>query len=450
VAPYGQPLWDESESVTVDSSVRILVPMYDSLTNDIVGLWCFDNRLDSDTVYYGIAKPPPALNDTAFAIDLNLVYDYFRFKLGLPMERNVRFEGESSLDSASVDITPQSTLVALCKTMCASVTVDYYGKESTIELGCFTTCTFYMMPVPYDPDDLPLFDDGDLGGGGGGNENSQKKTYTITVSATTGGAATGGGTYPDGSLIALSARANENYIFEHWTLSGSIVSTSPTYALTVFTNQAYVAKFISEDCYNARQIAGNTILNGAVALLKGEAQSKTNEVSRFSAFYNGANTTGSREGSAGEVGFPNLNGGTYNWMFHTHPSGAGVIFSGRDLMSLYQIYASHLYTDLASFLWGIVNHYGGGYALAINNPALFEQFAKKYKLDSNDPEYIMDRIDRRISLYNASRAENFFTKFINGSGLSLWKTDDVGSSQNMWDGITYNTGTKKVTKQPCD
>jgi hypothetical protein len=451
VAPYGQPLWDESESVTVDSAVRILVPMYDSLAKDIVGLWCFDNRLGKDSVYYGVSEVPPALNDTAFAIDLSLVYDYFRFKLELPTERNIKFEFEenNNINTASSGngIVPQSMIIEICTTMCGYVSV---GNGEWVEKGCFTTCEFYSIPTYEDQMFIEL---PPIEGGGGGSNDDQKKTYTITVSANTGGFVIGGGTYPMGQLISISAQVHENYRFEYWMLNGSVVSTNRTYVLTVSQNQSYVAKFISEDCYNKRKIAEDALLNGAANLLKGEAQNKTNEVARFETFnYNGNNTSlsGSRDGIAGEAGFPNLNGGTYNWMFHSHPAGQGVIFSGRDLISLYQIYAQHLYTDLSSFLFGVVNHLGSGYALSITDPLLFEQFARLYQLDGSSPEYIINELDYQISLYDISRAEKVFTELINGSGLSLLKVNSIGSSQNTWDVITYNNNIKKVTVQPCD
>jgi hypothetical protein len=456
VAPYGQPLWDESESVTVDSVVRILVPMCDSLAKDIVGLWCFDNRVNSDSVYYGVSEMPPALNDTAFAIDLNLVYDYFRFKLGLPTERNIRFEIEenNNINTASSDnaIVSQGMIIEVCTTMCGYVSV---GNGEWVEKGCVTTCTLYSIPTYEDKKFIELLpiDGGDGGGGtGSSNNNNQEKTYTITVSANIGGIATGGGTYPAGKLISISAQANDNYVFEHWMLNERMVSTNHTYALTVSANQTYVAKFISKDCYNRRKIAENSNLHAMITNLKEKAQNKTKEVAIFETFnYNGNNTSlsGSSAGTVEEAGFPNLNGGTYNWMFHSHPSGAGLIFSGRDLMSLYQIYAQHLYTNLSSFLFGIVNHKGDGYALAITNPLLFEQFAQKYKLGSDNPEYIKQKIDYKIDIYDISKAEKVFTEFISGAGLALLKTDNINASQNTWDVIIYDFR-HQVVKKPCE
>jgi hypothetical protein len=433
--------------------------MYDSLAKDIVGLWCFDNRINSDSVYYGMSAPPAPLSDSVFAMDLNLLYDYFRFKLGLPTERNnirFEFEGNNNINTTSSEgISQQNMIVSSCKTMCGYVGVEIDGEIEYVEKGCVTTCTFYLVAT-YDLAENVNIGGFDSDGGGGGNgsgsnsNNSQTNTYTITVSATTGGIATGGGSYPGGKLISISAQANQDYVFEHWMLNGSVVSTNHTYALTVSQNQTYVAKFITKDCYNKRKIEENTILNGAADLLKGEAQSKTNEVARYQVTDNGNNSTGFNAGEGGWVRFPLPLGSTYNWMFHSHPFGAGVIFSGRDLMSLYQIYANRLYTNLSTFLFGVVNHRGGGYALAITDPLLFEQFAQKYGLGSGNPAYIMRKIDYRIDLFDVSTAETFFTKFINGSGLSLLKTDDVGFSQNTWEAITYNTRTKKVTEQPCD
>lgn len=458
VVSYGQPLWDESESVTIDSAVRILVPMYDSLASDVVGLWCFDNRVNSDTVYYGMLDAAPlALSDTAFAIDLNLLCDYFRFKLGLPTELNIRFEEENNMRPASsADIaTPTSNGgITVCVKICGYVGVGDDKEEDYVLKFCTTKCEFYMIYDPDPYDNLPLHDDDGFDGGLGGGGANQEKTYTIIVHATTGGEATGGGEYPDGSSISISAQAiDEDYVFEHWISNGSIVSADLTYTFKVSATQAYMAKFITKDCYNKRKVAENANLNAMLTSLKGNAQKDTNEVAMFETFnYNGNNSTlsGKRNGIAGEAGFPGLNGGTYNWMFHSHPAGQGVIFSGRDLMSLYQIYANHLYTDLSSFLWGIVNHNGGAYALAITNPLLFEQFAQKYRLGGSDPEYIKQKVDYRISSFDVSRAEERFTEFISGSGLSLLKIDDVVSSQNRWEAITYNAEAEKVTEQPCD
>jgi hypothetical protein len=119
---------------------------------------------------------------------------------------------------------------------------------------------------------------------------------------------------------------------------------------------------------------------------------------------------------------------------------------------LYTIYINQQYTDLSSFLFGVANHNGEAYALSINDPALFKKFAGKYRLNSNKPEYIMDRIDYRISSYNVARAEEFFTKFIKGSGLVLLKMNNTDSSQNTWSAIEYNTATKQIItqEQPCD
>ena len=70
------------------------------------------------------------------------------------------------------------------------------------------------------------------------------EAYTITVNATTGGTATGGGTYDTVDPITLTATANTGYRFVNWTdSSGTILSTSSTYNHTVTKDETITANF---------------------------------------------------------------------------------------------------------------------------------------------------------------------------------------------------------------
>ena len=93
---------------------------------------------------------------------------------------------------------------------------------------------------------------------------SPTQNYTITVSANPTGAGTvnGGGTYPEGTSITLTAAANAGYTFVNWTKNGTQVSTNTSYTFTVTESAAYVANF-SLNSYSitatANPTAGGTV-----------------------------------------------------------------------------------------------------------------------------------------------------------------------------------------------
>jgi len=59
--------------------------------------------------------------------------------------------------------------------------------------------------------------------------------YIVTVSAAPpeGGTVSGGGTYPAGTQVTVSANPNPCYEFVNWTEDGTVVSTEPFYTFTV-------------------------------------------------------------------------------------------------------------------------------------------------------------------------------------------------------------------------
>ena len=85
-------------------------------------------------------------------------------------------------------------------------------------------------------------------GGYGGDQHGFVATvsnYTITVSASpnAGGTVSGGGTFVSGSSHTVEARANTGYTFTNWTENGIVVSSSPSYNVTVNGNVSLVANF---------------------------------------------------------------------------------------------------------------------------------------------------------------------------------------------------------------
>ncbi len=69
---------------------------------------------------------------------------------------------------------------------------------------------------------------------------------TATANPVDGGSITGAGTYLEGETCTLTATPNYGYVFDNWTKSGNIVSTSPTYSFTVTESAVYVAHFVPQ------------------------------------------------------------------------------------------------------------------------------------------------------------------------------------------------------------
>jgi len=72
------------------------------------------------------------------------------------------------------------------------------------------------------------------------------KEYRLTVSASppVDGTVSGGGTFAEGSSQTLTATPDSGHSFVHWTESGRVVSTSPSYTFTMpSANVTLVADF---------------------------------------------------------------------------------------------------------------------------------------------------------------------------------------------------------------
>ncbi|MBI5388433.1 MAG: hypothetical protein HZA90_27525, partial [Verrucomicrobia bacterium] len=69
--------------------------------------------------------------------------------------------------------------------------------------------------------------------------------YTITVSAVpaNGGTVSGGGAFPSGTSVTLTAATNAGFAFVDWTENGTPVSTSASYSFPATTNRTLVANF---------------------------------------------------------------------------------------------------------------------------------------------------------------------------------------------------------------
>ena len=86
-----------------------------------------------------------------------------------------------------------------------------------------------------------------------GNDDPGYNVETYQVLAysnpSMGGTVTGSGTYDYGSNCTLTATANEDYVFSHWSKNGNLVSNTSSYSFSVTENAEYVAHFVLEDIH---------------------------------------------------------------------------------------------------------------------------------------------------------------------------------------------------------
>ena len=99
----------------------------------------------------------------------------------------------------------------------------------------------------------PIYDDADTSFVVTGNMNITAEFNALTPSyeiflyanPTEGGTVVGGGEYLSDTIVTIQAIPNEGYDFVNWTNSnGVVVSTDPSYTITVTANAAYTANFV--------------------------------------------------------------------------------------------------------------------------------------------------------------------------------------------------------------
>jgi hypothetical protein len=73
-----------------------------------------------------------------------------------------------------------------------------------------------------------------------------RPNYTITVntSPSNGGTVTGGGTFPVGGNVAITATPNLGFVFAGWTENGALVNASEGYSFSANANRTLVANFL--------------------------------------------------------------------------------------------------------------------------------------------------------------------------------------------------------------
>jgi VCBS repeat-containing protein len=83
----------------------------------------------------------------------------------------------------------------------------------------------------------------------GGNPEVPVTTYTLALTAGAGGSATGGGSYPAGSIATLSATPDAGSIFLGWTVDGAFAGWASPATLTMDGDHTVVAAFAPRPGY---------------------------------------------------------------------------------------------------------------------------------------------------------------------------------------------------------
>ena len=139
------------------------------------------------------------------------------------------------------------------------------------------------------------------------------KSYTITVAANNNsyGTASGGGTFPHGDEVTVTATPNTNHIFENWTEAGTIVSTNATYTFTAERNRDLIANFTSDTKINTVQESGQVKIypNPVSDLLFIEADGVVKRVEILS--LDGKKVITVVKGNASEISVSKLSSGAY-------------------------------------------------------------------------------------------------------------------------------------------
>ena len=111
-------------------------------------------------------------------------------------------------------------------------------------------------------------------------------------------------------------------------------------------------------------------------------------------------------------------------IIHTHPNNCGSIFSAGDIRLMW-IYFSNGQIDCNSFSYGVANSHDEIYFLCIADPKRFNEFARRWNLDSSSESLKkhFERIFQNRDLWNGSTTEieSLFLSFLDNAGLMLYK-----------------------------
>ncbi|MGL4667994.1 MAG: InlB B-repeat-containing protein [Saezia sp.] len=459
-AGYGQPLWDYCWTVTEsDSSVYFLTPIYDSLSNMLTGIWAFHCLPHVDSAYYAINWTPSALEDKTFAWDINIVFDIFRFWLNLPTERNILnflVKNEDKVGTKlqvfpeppgpSVTCTRACILVGpLSGTPESSPTI----KSTSEEWKCTTDCKVTRKVVFETSDKGGIIISGGGGGGGdsgGGNGGgtSQQEPCGVTTTAVGKGSVTGGGIYPKGSKVTISATAKAGYQFMLWRSSTGEFKAA-TYTITVDKKDEYYTAYFephSDPCGKADSLGftSDTELQSELRNRMTEAaDTTTRSESGYLKQANGNKKEG--EGQGAEVKLDREPGEVYTECIHTHPTSLGgkSFPSFGDLEFLHNLMVDGQIKDIPTFRYGIVGANEVTF-LVIKDAESFRKFGILANLEEDFKKNVTSL--RGNSSEFLARTIDFFK--VKDAGIEVVQGKLYGNE------ITWSTKDAKTKIEPFD
>ena len=130
----------------------------------------------------------------------------------------------------------------------------FKGWYNVWETICYSTQPEYTFTITQDRTLMAKFELADY-------------TITLNASPVVGGTISGGGTYPAGSVVTVSAHANSGYRFNGWVENGEVVANSNSYMFTASADRNLTATFVRTEFTIGSLITNPDGSQGVVFLL---------------------------------------------------------------------------------------------------------------------------------------------------------------------------------------
>ena len=256
-------------------------------------------------------------------------------------------------------------------------------------------------------------------------------SYNITVHANndTYGTVAGGGTFPEGTQVTISATPATGYNFINWTENSSVVSTNAEYSFAATANRTLVANFEAITytiTANANPVAGGTV-SGAGSFEHGQSVTLT---------------------ATANTGYTFINWTENDEVVSTNAQYSFTATQNRNLVANFQVNTYNILASANPVVGGTVNgagEYDHGQSVslsAVANPGYnFINWTENGSVVSTDAEYSFTATASRILVANFETITYTITANVNpeeGGTVSGADTYTYGSSCTLT--ASANTG----------
>ena len=256
-------------------------------------------------------------------------------------------------------------------------------------------------------------------------------SYNITVHANndTYGTVAGGGTFPEGTQVTISATPATGYNFINWTENSSVVSTNAEYSFAATANRTLVANFEAITytiTANANPVAGGTV-SGAGSFEHGQAVTVT---------------------ATANTGYTFINWTENDEVVSTNAQYSFTATQNRNLVANFQVNTYNILASANPVVGGTVNgagEYDHGQSVslsAVANPGYnFINWTENGSVVSTDAEYSFTATASRTLVANFETITYTITANVNpeeGGTVSGADTYTYGSSCTLT--ASANTG----------